>query len=151
MKSDIENRGFRLVEMEFDQKYQTGRTVRIMSIMIDQTSLRNKTGLIDWCLLNTISPCIFVFFFHSDNWQNFTPKNNVLWMHYLAKKACDPKTGYRYLRTPRHQAFELLEELEKSVLSYNSCYEMAHAMCSTHSTDFPLLKKAKFICPSKRR
>lgn len=49
--------------MEFDQKYQTGRTVRIMSIMIDQTSLRNKTGLIDWCLLNTISPCIFVFFF----------------------------------------------------------------------------------------
>ncbi|KAI5740622.1 hypothetical protein M8J76_005597 [Diaphorina citri] len=86
-----------------------------------------------------------------NNWQNFTPKNNVFWIHYLVDKATCLKKGYQYLRAPRHQAFELLEELGQNALHFDSCYEMVHAMCSPHSTEFPLLKKSKLIRSARRK
>uniref|UniRef100_A0A8D8W1I5 non-specific serine/threonine protein kinase n=1 Tax=Cacopsylla melanoneura TaxID=428564 RepID=A0A8D8W1I5_9HEMI len=84
-----------------------------------------------------------------NNWQNFTPKNNVVWIHYLTEKALNASKGYRYLRAPRQSAFDLLQELESSVLAFDSCYELVQAMCGPQTAQFPLLRKSKLIRAKK--
>lgn len=63
-----------------------------------------------------------------DDWTNFKPKTNVLWLHYVVDKLV---CGVRYLSTKtrcHNHAIDQMMVMRDKFLDYNSAHELAQEM-----------------------